>query len=67
MQCDTLAAERDADRRELDRLRQHNPDDLYIPQIKEVFLVWFKLRSASRKQAGTSGSHLSHLPARPSV
>ncbi|XP_053407358.1 coiled-coil domain-containing protein 186-like isoform X2 [Mercenaria mercenaria] len=34
--CETLTSERDSNAKELDRLKMHNSDDLYIPQIKEL-------------------------------
>jgi hypothetical protein len=34
--CETLTSERDSSTKELERLKSHNSDDLYIPQLKEV-------------------------------
>ncbi|XP_052772865.1 LOW QUALITY PROTEIN: coiled-coil domain-containing protein 186-like [Mya arenaria] len=33
---ETVTSERDSGRRELEKLREHNADDLYLPQIKEL-------------------------------
>ncbi|XP_060584816.1 coiled-coil domain-containing protein 186-like isoform X2 [Ruditapes philippinarum] len=34
--CETLTSERDSSTKELERLKSHNSDDLYIPQLKEL-------------------------------
>lgn len=36
LRCETLTTERDSARKEVQQLKSHNSDDLYIPQIKEL-------------------------------
>ncbi|XP_052228725.1 coiled-coil domain-containing protein 186-like isoform X2 [Dreissena polymorpha] len=54
---DTLTLERDSQRKELEHLKRHNADDLYLPQIKELEYTIASQQSELKSMKETLSSH----------